>query len=212
MVKVLTVGPLQENTVLYIDEETGKAAVIDPGAEGERIIFALDSFSPEVILATHGHLDHIGQVGFLRRELDIPFYMNKRDEFLINNDIFPGFSEMIDAYPCPKPDKYISEGDIIKIGNSQLKVIETPGHTPGGVCFFDEKNKVLIAGDTLFRGSVGRTDLPGGNSEELMKSLKRLMELPEDTVVYCGHGPSTTIGAEKRTNPYITGVHRLGLW
>ncbi len=212
MVKVLTVGPLQENTILYVDKETRETAIIDPGAEGERIIFSLENFKPKCILATHGHLDHVGQVGFLRKELDIPFYLNKKDEFLIDNDIFPGFAEMIDAYPCPKPDFDLKEGDIIEVGNSKLKVIETPGHTPGGVCFFDEKNKILIAGDTLFRGSVGRTDLPGGNANELMDSLKKLMELPEDTVVYCGHGPKTTIGDEKKTNPYITGSYRLKLW
>ncbi len=212
MIKVLTVGPLQENTVLYIDDETKKVAIIDPGAEGERIRFAVDGFEPEVILATHGHLDHVGQVGYLRNTFNIPFYMNKKDEFLINNDIFPGFSEMIDAYPCPKPDKNLKEGDIISIGKSKLEVIETPGHTPGGVCFFDRKNKILIAGDTIFKGSVGRTDLPGGDMNQLLKSLKKLMELPEETVVYCGHGSTTTIGEEKKSNPYITGIHRLRLW
>jgi len=119
---------------------------------------------------------------------------------------------MIDAYPCPRPDKDLKEGDVIKIGNSTLSVIETPGHTPGSVCFYDEKNKILISGDTLFRGSVGRTDLPGGDMNKLMNSLKKLMELPDETVVYSGHGPTTTIGEEKRTNPYITGVHKLRLW
>ncbi len=212
MVKTFVVGPLQENTIFYIDDETGETAIIDPGAEGERLLYSLENLKPVAILATHGHLDHVGQVGFLRKELKIPFYMNKKDEFLINNDIFPGFSDMIDAYPCPKPDIYLKEGDEIKIGNSILKVIETPGHTPGSVCFYDPKNSILIAGDTLFKGSIGRTDLPGGSMEEIMTSLKKLMELPEDTVVYCGHGPSTTIGEEKKSNPYITGIHRLRLW
>jgi len=212
MVKVLAVGPLQENTIFFIDEDTGKMAVIDPGAKGERIKYAIDGFEPVCILATHGHLDHVGQVGFIRNEFNIPFFMNKKDEFLIDNDIFPGFAEMIDAYPCPKPDKDLKENDIIEIGKKRLKVLETPGHTPGGVCFFDEENKILISGDTLFKGSVGRTDLPGGNMEQLLKSLKKLVKLPDDTIVYPGHGPTTTIGEEKKTNPYITGLHRLRLW
>jgi glyoxylase-like metal-dependent hydrolase (beta-lactamase superfamily II) len=212
MVKVLTVGPLQENTVFFIDEETGETAIIDPGAEGERIVYALGNLKPTVILATHGHLDHVGQVGFLRKEFDIPFFMNRKDEFLIDNDIFPGFADMIDAYPCPKPDKDLKEGIEIQVGKSTLQVIETPGHTPGSVCFYDEKNGILISGDTIFRGSVGRTDLPGGDMNQLMNSLKKLINLPEDTVVYSGHGPTTTIGEEKRTNPYITGAYRLKLW
>ncbi len=211
MIKVIPVGALQENTVIVVDDDTKEVIIVDPGAEGERILKELEDFKPVAIVNTHGHRDHVGQVGYLKEKLNIPFYMNKKDEFLINNDVFLGFGEMIGAYECPNPDFNLKEGDVIKFGNTELKVIETPGHTPGGVCLYDEKNKILIAGDTLFKGSVGRTDLPGGNSKELMNSLKKLMELPEETTVICGHGENTTIGQEKKSNPYITGIHRISL-
>ncbi len=211
MFKVIPVGALQENTVILIDDDTKEAVIVDPGAEGKRIEKELEGFKPVAIINTHGHLDHVGQVGYLKKVFDIPFYLNEKDIFLTNNDIFPGFAEMIGAVPCPKPDFNLKEGDTIKFGNTELKVIETPGHTPGGVCFYDEKNKILVAGDTLFQGSVGRTDLPGGNPEQLKQSLQKLMKLPEETTVICGHGANTTIGNEKRSNPYITGIHRLSL-
>ncbi len=209
MIKVIPVGALQENTVIMVDDDTKEAVIIDPGAEGDKILKEIEGFNPVAIVNTHGHRDHVGQVGYLKEKLNIPFYMNKKDEFLINNDIFLGFGDMIGAYECLTPDFDLKEGDVIKFGNTELKVIETPGHTPGGVCLYDEKNKILIAGDTLFSGSVGRTDLPGGDSKELMKSLKKLIELPEETVVICGHGENTTIGKEKKSNPYITGIHKI---
>ncbi len=211
MFKVIPVGALQENTVILVDDDTKEAVIIDPGAEGERIKAELEGYKPVAIINTHGHLDHVGQVGYLKEIFDIPFYLNEKDIFLTNNDIFPGFAEMVGAVPCPEPDFNLKEGDTIKFGNTELKVIETPGHTPGGVCFYDQKNKILVAGDTLFQGSVGRTDLPGGNPEQLKQSLQKLMKLPEETTVICGHGPNTTIGNEKISNPYITGVYRLSL-
>jgi glyoxylase-like metal-dependent hydrolase (beta-lactamase superfamily II) len=212
MIKVLTVGPLEENSIIIIDEDTGDAVIIDPGAEGKRLAEELEKFNLRYILATHGHLDHIGQVGFLKEIFDVPFFMNERDLFLINNDIFPGFSQMIGAYKCPEPDRYIKENDLIEFGRFSLRVIETPGHTPGSVCFYDEKNQFVITGDTLFKGSIGRTDLPGGDMRQMENSLKKLMELPDETDVIPGHGDTTKIGIERKTNPYITGVHRLRLW
>ncbi len=210
MIKVFAVGPLQENTVIVIDDETKEAVIIDPGAEGEKILSKLEGVKPIAIINTHGHLDHVGQVGFLKERLKIPFYMNKKDTYLINNDIFPGFAQLVGAVPCPEPDYDLKEGDEISFGKRRFIVIETPGHTPGGVCFYDPENKLLVAGDTLFKRGVGRTDLPGGDPNTLKKSLEKLMELPEDTVVISGHGDTTTIGEEKQYNPFITG--RISLW
>ncbi|WP_457644126.1 MBL fold metallo-hydrolase [Persephonella sp.] len=212
MIKVITVGPLEENTVILVDKSSREAVVIDPGAEGERILKELRPYETVAILATHGHLDHIGQVGFLKEKLNVPFYMNKKDSFLISNDIFPGFSQMIGAYPCPEPEFDLREGDIINFGSSSLEVIETPGHTPGGVCFYNRKEGYLVAGDTIFKGSIGRTDLPGGDPQTLMRSLQKITSLPDDTVIICGHGPDTTVGEEKRSNPYITGRFNVDLW
>ncbi len=210
MIKVFAVGPLQENTVIVADDETKEAVIIDPGAEGNKILSKLEGLKPVAIINTHGHLDHVGQVGFLKEKLNIPFYLNYKDTYLINNDIFPGFAQLVGAVPCPEPDFNLKEGDIIRFGNRAFTVIETPGHTPGGVCFYDPENKVLVAGDTLFKRGVGRTDLPGGDTDTLKKSLQKLMELPEDTVVISGHGDTTTIGEEKQYNPFITG--RISLW
>ena len=207
-VKTLTVGPLAENCFIVFEENSKDAVVIDPGADGDFILNELKDLNVKAILATHGHLDHIGQVGYLK-EINVPFYMNKKDEFLINNEIFPNFAYIVKAARCPSPDFDVKDGNVLKFGNLEFQVIETPGHTPGSVCFFNKKEKIIFVGDTLFKGSVGRTDLPGGNGKMLEQSLKKLMELPEDTVVYSGHGPKTTIGIEKRTNPFITGVFRL---
>ena len=212
MIKILTVGPLQENTIFIIDEDTKEVVVVDPGAEGERISRELENYSLRYILATHGHIDHVGQVGFLKKNLDVPFFMSKKDLFLINNDIFPGFAQLVGATPCPEPDRFLKEGDIISFGRFNLRVIETPGHTPGSVCFYDQENGFVITGDTLFKGSIGRTDLPGGDMKQMESSLKKLMELPDDTDVIPGHGDPTKVGIEKKTNPYITGNFRIELW
>ncbi len=208
-IKTLTVGPLAENCFIVFEENSKDAVVIDPGADGDFILNELKDLDVKAILATHGHLDHIGQVGYLKEKLNTPFYMNKKDEFLINNEIFPNFAYIVKAVKCPSPDFDVKDDDVLKFGNLEFQVIEMPGHTPGSVCFFNEKEKIIFVGDTLFKGSVGRTDLPGGNGKMLEQSLKKLMEFPEDTVVYSGHGPKTTIGIEKRTNPFITGVFRL---
>jgi len=213
MIKVITVGPLAENTVLIIDEDSKEAAVVDPGSEGDRIIKEIEDFNLRYIIATHGHLDHVGQVGFLKKQYpDVPFLISDKDLYLINNDIFPGFAKMIGAYPCPEPDRVIKEGVRIDFGRFSLKVIETPGHTPGSICFYDSKNSFIITGDTLFKGSIGRVDLPGGDPTQMKNSLKKLIELPDDTDVIPGHGETTKIGIEKKSNPYLTGNFRVDLW
>ncbi|NPA58405.1 MAG: MBL fold metallo-hydrolase [Aquificae bacterium] len=213
MIKILTVGTLSENTILVIDENSKEVAVVDPGAEGEKILERLEGLKPVYILATHGHLDHTGQVGFLKKHFpDVPFLMNEKDLFLLNNDIFPGFGQLIGAYPCPEPDGFLKEGDTVNFGGFQLQVLETPGHTPGSVCLYDREKGFVITGDTLFKGSIGRTDLPGGNPVEMERSLARLVSLPDETDVIPGHGEPTTIGFEKKTNPYITGKYRADLW
>ncbi|WP_456463789.1 MBL fold metallo-hydrolase [Persephonella sp.] len=212
MIKILTVGPLQENTIFIIDEDTKEVIVVDPGAEGERVLRELENYSLRYILATHGHIDHVGQVGLLKKNFDVPFLMSENDLFLTNNDIFPGFAQMVGADVCPEPDRFLKEGEIISFGRFNLRVIETPGHTPGSVCFYDRENSFVITGDTLFKGSIGRTDLPGGDMKQMENSLKKLMELPDNTDVIPGHGDITKIGIEKKTNPYITGDFRIELW
>lgn len=208
-VKKLTVGFIQENCYIVYDEKTKDAVVIDPGADGEDIVEALEGLNLVGILATHGHIDHVGQVGYLKERFSVPFYISSKDIFLTNDELFPSFKAALDAKPCPPPDVDIDKVDKVVVGSLEFQIINTPGHTPGGVCFYNEENRIVFVGDTLFSGSVGRTDLPGGDGSELEKSLHKLMHLPDDTTVYCGHGPNTTIGREKLTNPFITGRFRL---
>lgn len=204
-IKKLTVGFIQENCYIVYDENTKDAIVIDPGADGEDIAEALEGLNFIAIIATHGHIDHVGQVGYLKSMFNVPFCLSSRDIFLTNDELFPSFAMALDARPCPLPDIDLDKVDSVSFGNIQFDIIKTPGHTPGSVCLYNKDNKVIFVGDTLFSGSVGRTDLPGGNSLELGESLRRLTQLPDDTTVYCGHGPNTTIGKEKLTNPFITG-------
>ncbi|WP_448587285.1 MBL fold metallo-hydrolase [Thermocrinis sp.] len=205
ILKVLPVGPLEVNCSVLIDEKSNHSVVIDPGADLGVILQALKGTEPKLILATHGHIDHVGQVKGLRERLEIPFLMHKEDLFLINDPIWNGFDKYVGAdIPCPEPDDFLEEGQELSVGSIKLRVLHTPGHTPGLCCFYCEEEKLLIAGDLLFRGSVGRWDLPGGNLEELKRSLKRVFsEIPEDVSVVCGHGEGTTIGREKKFNPLV---------
>ena len=203
ILKVIPVGPLAVNCSLIVDEKTGEALIVDPGAESEKILENVKDLKIVGIVATHGHIDHVGQVGKLKAELDVPFFMNPLDNFLINNEIWQGFRTYIGAVPCPEPDIPLREGDEVKVGELNFKILHTPGHTPGLCCLYEESRKVLIAGDLLFKGSVGRWDLPGGNLEDLKRSVRRVLtELPADTLVICGHYDETTIGQERAFNPF----------
>jgi len=204
MIKVVPVGPLSVNCSIVVDEESGEAIIVDPGSEGEKIIESLNGLKPKAIINTHGHIDHTGQVGVIKEYFDIPFYLHKEDVFLLKDEIWQGFGSYVGAVPCPEPDEYIKEGDTVKIGTTTLRVLHTPGHTPGGCCFYIEERDILIAGDLLFRGGIGRWDLPGGNFEDIKRSLKRIFSmLPDETVVICGHNEETTIGDEKKFNPFL---------
>jgi glyoxylase-like metal-dependent hydrolase (beta-lactamase superfamily II) len=196
----LVVGPLEENTYIIADEETKQAIVIDPGDESERILEIINDRDLKVnsIICTHTHFDHVGAVGDLRKatgaeilihEEDMQVYASARDQAA-----FWGY----EVDDLPEPDGFLDDGDEVEAGNLKFKVIHTPGHSPGGICLYGEG--VLITGDTIFKGSVGRTDFPGGNIEELKKSFRRLLDLPEDTKIYSGHGPETSVGMEKKTN------------
>lgn len=208
ILKVIPVGILSVNCSLLVDEKEGKALVIDPGADVEKIERELEGVELIGIVATHGHMDHVGQVKTLRDKHKVPFYMHPLDTFLINDPIWAGFERQIGAnLPCPEPDEFLEEGKELKVGSISIRVLHTPGHTPGLCCLYVEEEGVLIAGDLLFKGSVGRWDLPGGNLEDLKKSLRRVFtELPEDTLVVCGHYEETTLKEEKLFNPYLRGL------
>lgn len=202
-IKVLTVGPLAENCIIY--SQNGKCIIFDPGDEGEKIIEYIkqNSFEPLYILNTHGHFDHIGAVRYLQEHFDIPFYLHSDDSYLIKS----GVESMLFGFiriEIPEKICFLKDNELIKFENQEFLVIHTPGHTKGSVCFYNDKSGVLISGDTLFYTAVGRTDLPGGNYKSLINSIKtRLLTLPDNTIVYPGHDRETNIGFEKLHNPFL---------
>lgn len=199
IIKAIATGMIEENCYIVMDENTNEGFLVDPGADAEILASAVENMKmkPKFILLTHGHWDHVGAVVELKDRFNIPFYISKNDNDMIQSGQ--------DTYgSTPNPDGYLKEGDTFKFANKTISVIETPGHTPGGVCFLVDKS--LFTGDTLFNGTIGRTDFVGGSFETLVSSVRgKLAILPEDIKVYPGHGPSTTIGLEKRHNPYILG-------
>jgi glyoxylase-like metal-dependent hydrolase (beta-lactamase superfamily II) len=203
-IEPLIVGPLFSNCYIVWDEDVKEGVVIDPGDDPGDILDAIKKLKIKIkyILATHGHFDHVGAVAPLLKELNIDFLAHEEDFFFIEDGENAARRWGIDIEQPPKPDRFIEDGEKIKVGNFELEVIYTPGHSPGGVCFLNDK--MLFGGDTLFQGSIGRTDFRKGSYEDLSKSIKtRLYTLPDDTIVYTGHGPVTTIGDEKRYNAFV---------
>jgi len=201
IVKSLTVSMFGTNCYLAACPQTNEAVIIDPGADGKGIIDLVKSlqYTVKYILNTHGHIDHIGANGNLKAEYSVPILLHEADLKIYNN---PGFGLGLVLKKQPQPDRYISHGDLIEFGSESLTVIETPGHSPGGVCFYS--GSLLFCGDTLFSGSIGRTDLAGGSFETLMSSIcQKILPLPAETVVYPGHGPATSVKNEVSSNPFI---------
>ncbi len=201
-------GPFQENCYIVYDEITAKGVFIDPGAEPERLMKAASRLKIDIIAIynTHAHIDHAGGVETIKRAMKIPFAMNTEDDFLLK--ILPDQARMfgVPVADIPTVDIPLKHNDSFVVGNLNATVIHTPGHTPGGVCFLFGRD--LFSGDTLFAGSIGRTDLPGGSSKMLIDSINtRLLCLSDEVKVYPGHGPSTTIGFEKRRNPFLNGSY-----
>lgn len=211
IVERIAVGGFQENTFIIGCEETKEGAVIDPGMDADRIIRQIDALGLNVtkIINTHAHIDHIGAVEEIRQAKGAKFYIHKNEEPLVK--AYDNQCQMFGVRFGSEPgiDGYLEEGDVVEVGNLRGKVILTPGHSPGGICFhFGER---VFVGDALFMGSIGRTDLPGGNTEELISNIKnKLLTLPPETIVHCGHGPDTTIGREKESNPFLTGRGMFG--
>jgi len=208
ILKTLVVGFVASNCYVVGSEATKEGMIIDPGAESKTILQAVDQLglSISLIVATHSHFDHVGALGKVKERTNAEFAMHK-DE---TGGSLQKFSQGIAAVmggsfsSLPEPDRLLEEGDILKVGDLSFSVLHTPGHSPGGISLLGDG--VVFSGDSLFNFSVGRTDFPGGSHGQLIDSIRtKLMILPDDTVVLPGHGAQTTIGAERRMNPFLRG-------
>ncbi len=206
--EVLVVGLLQCNCSVVGDEESREAMVIDPGDNVEEILVILKRHGLKLkqIVVTHAHIDHVGGAMRLKRATGAPILLNQNDQALLAMlEVQAGWIGL-PALEAVKVDQGLREGDTVAAGKLSAGVIHTPGHTEGSVCLYFPAEKKLLAGDTLFAGSIGRTDLPGGSFEKIMRSLhEKVMALPDETVVVPGHGPATTIGEERESNPFLIG-------
>ncbi|RKX27429.1 MAG: MBL fold metallo-hydrolase [Candidatus Zixiibacteriota bacterium] len=207
-VSTLVVGPFAVNCFVYYDEQTSDAVIIDPGAEEAAISVEVKRLGvkPLAILLTHGHGDHIAAVAAIKEQFSIPLYVGAGEENLLANpsdNVSAFFGEPIVSPPA---DHLLTDEQMVKIGSIELRVLSTPGHTPGGVCYLDERQGWLFCGDSLFAGSIGRTDFPGSSHTQLIQSInQKIMKLPDSVVCLPGHGPRTTVGAERTSNPFLTG-------
>lgn len=198
IIEAIPAGIYDANCYILVEENTKEWGIIDPGGDSERLISQIDKLNakPKFILLTHGHMDHVGGVIDLVKKYNIPFYISKADEEYMEKDDFV-FGTL------PKASGYLKENDILKLGDEIIKVLETPGHTKGGLCFLLNNDKVFT-GDTLFNGSIGRTDFIGGSMSEIINSIKeKLLPLGDRVDVYPGHGDMTTIEHEKKYNPFL---------
>ena len=203
-IETVVVGALETNCYLAYCEKTRKCAVVDPGAEPEKIFRAIAELSlePVTLINTHGHIDHIGANRDIKDRFDIPLRIHEADVHLLKNALLSEIAFLLNAKTSPDPDSFLQEGDEVRIGESRLRVLLTPGHSPGSVSLLGEG--VLLSGDTLFYGGVGRTDLPGGSWDELVRSIQeRIFTLDGQTRVYPGHGPHTSVDQEMDANPYV---------
>jgi hydroxyacylglutathione hydrolase len=204
-------GQFAENCYLVADRRTREAVIIDPGEEPAMFLAELDTraWSLQAIWLTHAHIDHIMGVGPVHAATGAPIYLHPLDRPIY--DALPQYGGWVGMQleRPPAPDRELRPGQVLKVGGFEFTVRFTPGHSPGSVSFVGEG--MVFGGDVLFNGSVGRTDLPGGDATTLMASIQsQLLSLPDSTVVHSGHGPDTTIGIERLTNPFLTGAYRLG--
>src|ERR1017187_6604028 len=209
-IKVLTFNAVEENTYILFNEKK-ECIIIDPGCYDDEEKGILKSFmennqlKPTLLLNTHCHLDHVFGNKYVAEEYKLKLRIHKNEELVLQMAPSSGlmFNFPFDNYAGEL--QFLKQGDIISLNDDNLKVIEAPGHSPGSICFYCEKQKFIIGGDVLFQNSIGRTDLPAGSHESLVRNIKeKLFILPDDVKVYPGHGPATTIGEEKRLNPYLT--------
>ncbi len=208
MIRVISfvLGMLDTNTYIVYDEDTRDAVVVDPGDESSEVVDWVERLGLRVraILATHGHFDHVLGVDYIRNALGAEFYMHRDDLWVARQSMEWLRIWGLEPRKPPEPDHVIEGDTLLELGSLSLRILHTPGHTPGSVCIYIDRDRILFSGDTLFSGTVGRTDLPGGSWRDLAQSLRKIFQtLPSETIVYPGHGPSTTLKRELRANPFV---------
>jgi len=204
ILKVLPLGPFEVNVCIVGSEATKEAFVVDPGADSERILKEVQELgvSVKLILNTHGHMDHTGVVATIRDATSAGYAVHAQDVATVKRGVERGRAMIPDFVEPPEPDRLLKDGDLIQAGELTFTILETPGHTPGSICI--SGHGVVFTGDTLFMGSIGRFDGPNASGPQLLDSIHtKLLVLPEETLVIPGHGPHTTIGNEKRRNPFL---------
>ncbi len=209
IVTATNVGPFQENAYLVVDETTNKAVFVDPGDEGDRLLEVLrrSGATLEAIWLTHAHVDHIGAIAALRRVHDVPILLHPLDE-----PVYAAGESVARMYGIPferppHPDAPLAEGQALRVGTAAFEVMHVPGHAPGHVLFVGDD--LVLGGDLIFAGSIGRTDLPLSDPAAMQESLNRAATLPERLVIHPGHGGSTTVGRELKSNPFLSGMARV---
>ena len=208
ILETLTVGPFQENCYIVGDEESGIGAIIDPGEEAARIAMAVEQTGLDIgsLIITHAHIDHVGAVVALVDEYACPVLMHTEAEATLGQLPTQAMMMGLRFGKLPTVDRHVGDEEVLEVGSIRLRSLYTPGHAPGHLAFYVEDRDLVLSGDALFAGSVGRVDLPGGSMEVLMRSIEeRLLTLPDETMVYPGHGPQTTIGKERASNPFLQG-------
>jgi len=204
IIKKYSLGSLQANCYFLIEEND--LILIDPGDDASFILEELQRqrLNLKAILATHGHFDHIGAVGEIQQSFNVPFYINEKDLFLVKrlNETAKYFLGYNPYFLLPDKIKNLEIENSLKIKNFKLKIIYSPGHTPGSVCFYFENEKIIFTGDTLFKSGIGRYDFSYSDKKKLFESLKKILSLPDETIIYPGHGEETTVGIEKINQPF----------
>ena len=209
-IKTFTFNQFLENTII-VSDSTNECIIIDPGCYNDEEKKILENYiiknnlNPVKLINTHCHIDHILGNNFVSRNWGIDLEINEKDLDLLNNaDQIAKIYGFTNYERSPIPKKFINEDDIVNFGISELKVIFTPGHAPGHISLYSEKDNLIISGDVIFQNSIGRTDLPGGDFNTLINSIKnKILSLDDNVIIYCGHGPNTTVGNERRNNPFL---------
>jgi len=210
-IRIIPVTAYEQNCSLLTCEQSGRAALVDPGGDPERILKVVGQAGVrlEKILLTHGHFDHAGAAAAMARDLSLPVEgPHKDDKFLL--DTLPQWCRQLGFPPCDvvEPDLWLEQGDTVTVGEQVLDVLHCPGHTPGHLVFFHRPSQFAVVGDVIFQGSIGRTDFPRGNHAQLLNSIRqRVWPLGDEITLYPGHGPSTTVGEERAHNPFLQGSY-----